>query len=86
MTARRMRLTRSRSLILGHYVQADFLQGFCAYPDLHPLKTREVNIGIDRLAPVSSRRDDPTLLRHRNHVPAYIEAENPSPLDREGWN
>jgi hypothetical protein len=55
-------------------------------PDLHPLKTREVNIGIDRLAPVSSWRDDRTLLRHRNYTPAFLEAEHPTSADREGWH
>ena len=54
--------------------------------DLQPFEVRDVNIGIDRLAPVSSWRDDPTLLRHRNYAPAYIVAENPSPSDMEGWN
>ena len=55
-------------------------------PDLHPLDIREMDISNDRLAPVSSWRDDPTLLRHRNDAPAYIEAENPTSADREGWN
>jgi type IV secretory pathway TraG/TraD family ATPase VirD4 len=55
-------------------------------PDLHPFETRDVNIGIDRLAPVSSWRDDPSLLRHRNYSPAFIEAENPTSAGREEWN
>jgi type IV secretory pathway TraG/TraD family ATPase VirD4 len=55
-------------------------------PDLHPFEPRDVTICNDRLAPVSSWRDDPTLLRHRNDASAFIEPENPSPPDREGWN
>jgi type IV secretory pathway TraG/TraD family ATPase VirD4 len=55
-------------------------------PELHPLDTSEMDIGHDRLAPVSSWRDDPTLLRHRNDAPAFLEAENPTSADRKGWN
>ena len=55
-------------------------------PDLQPLDTQAMDIGNDRLASVSSWRDDPTLLRHRNYSPAFIEAEHPTSADREGWN
>jgi type IV secretory pathway TraG/TraD family ATPase VirD4 len=53
-------------------------------PDLHPFESRAVTIGMNRRAPVSSWRDDPALLRHRNDTPAFIQAQHPSPPDRDG--
>jgi type IV secretory pathway TraG/TraD family ATPase VirD4 len=50
---------------------------------LPPVDAKKMRIG---LAAVSSWRDDPALLRYRNFAPAYLEAENPMPPNREGWN
>jgi len=54
--------------------------------DLAPIPRSETDAGEYAIEAFSSWRTDPTLLRHRNFVPAYIEAESSPPPDFDGWN
>jgi type IV secretion system protein VirD4 len=55
-------------------------------PDLAPIPRSEADEEKYTIDAVSSWRSDPTLLRHRNFAPAFLEAENPPPPDFGGWN